>query len=515
MELNYYISLANIPDSLIYKKVLYGESFDFVANLFVDTYLDDSLDESFPDYTCFLTFEKRRHHSQVLLSNFDGNNGYTIGINATNELFIDYPKKGVSFTSSIRFGNKNCLAIKKSSNYFTIYKYDIISGVFSDYESFSIQENTLSNLDLSGLYIGGRLEYTTHPTAQSSVKYFSGNIDQFLFIAAVLDESIINIIFNGFKPLTFTPVISSNFTKSESFRAIDTSLAPYETYLLSGFRQIDQNLFTGFALTGLFGAEEQGRFGISNKYSITGLYYSAQDFCTNLGLSFSPTPDGLSEFYLANLPGSIPAYSYSGVTKINKFTDRIAISRRVTLTLSGTGYRLDYDSAYYSTATSTGYTTGTNESYYTQFKMNGVFSDDYSLEILYSGQLKAPTGYHIPGQYDFVQMSFYVPQSITTSSYYLNGQPEIYGVKTNSYIFITGSGPGDYLEYDNTNNYAALGGGPASYIVGDFYPKSSRVLESDTYNNLILNTDYIETSSGNLYHGATSQNTGQQFLFNL
>lgn len=517
MELDYYISLANIPDSLVFYKVLYGTSFDFSSNLNVNSYLDDSMDEDRSSYTCFFTFEKRRHHSQILLSNYSaldylGNtskSGYTIGVNNTNELFVDYPRGNFSKTFDIRLGNKNCIAIKKSGNIITVYKYDIISGIIEDSDSIYIEESNINYIDNGHFTIGGNIDYLALSQNNSSINYFSGYFDQFVFISAALDESLINIVFKGFRPETFSQTITTSFSKSESYRWIDPALESYKSALTSGFNTIDQYLLTGFSSTGRYIAIETGKFGYSTNFDIKNVYYTG-DFCDT---GVRVYPGSVAEDYTGIVPSGATSYTYSGWTNINKLSGRMVVSRAVTLTLSGTGYRFDYDSAYYSQGVSTGYSSSFDYSYYSGLKMDGVFSDRQNLSYLYSGKLREPSGYHRIGQYDFVRGAFYIPEYSATGSFYLNGQPEIGGVITGNFIYINGTSSTDSLIYDNTNNYTPLNGGDSNYLSGGYYQNSSRVLNSTDFANLLLNVEYYETATGHMYHNNLYQPSGEKLIF--
>lgn len=514
MELNYYLNLANIPEPLIFGKVVYGaaSSLDFAANLNSNTYEYDGLDEIVPDYTIFLTFEKRRHHSQYIFGNFGNGagvySGISVGINNTNEVFIDYPRKNISKVFNIRMGNKNCLALKKSGNVFTLYKYDIISGVIEASDSIYLEESDLDNLSENTFTLGGSFSYIALPQNNSSINFFSGFIEQFVMVKASLDESLINIVFKGFRPETLTPSFSTSFTRSESYRWIAPAMETYKTYLSDGFRSIDQYLFTGFSDIGRYISIESGSFGYLTNFDIGSSYYTG-DFC-DVGGAIHP---GGASGYISAIPFGVPSYDYSGWVNINKLSGRMVISRRVSLSIGGTEYRFDYDSAYYDTRTTTGYSSSFDASYYSGLKMDGVFSHKTSLSYLFSGQLKEPTGYHRRAEYDFVRSSFYIPDYSPVGSFYLNGQPEIYGVISGRYIYITGGLSTDVLIYDNTSDYSPLAIGEKNYLSGRYYQNSSRVLDSIDYSNLLLNVDYKETSTGHMYHNVLSQPSGAQLIF--
>lgn len=521
MELSYYLDQANIPSDLVVYRYNYnaGTPFNFSANLNSNTLVED-VDE-LDDYTFFVTFTRIRYHAQILVGNYtspdylatpSSKSGYVIGVNSTNELFIDYPRGNFSYTFKIRLGNKNCIAIKKNKNVFTVYKYDIISGVIEDSDSITIEETDLNLLSYSTISIAGLPLY---PSLVSSVRYFSGFIDQCVFIDDAIDQSLVDIIFKGFRPETLTPTVSQTFIKSSSYSWISPELEQYKSYFDSGFASIDNYLYTGTSLglpVGSFFGSEAGYFGTATTFEIENSYTTGIDRCsTGTGVTLAPT----ANYYQYDLPSGVPNYSYLGVSTINKYSNRMSVSRSVTLTLSGTGYKFDYNAAYISQSTSTGYASSFDYSYYPNLRMDGVFSDSNDLIWLYSGSYQAPTGYHIPAEYNFVNGSFYAKYRSANSSYYLNGQPVIDGVLSGDYIYITGASSTDNLEYDNTQTYTLLSEGPWNYLTGKFYQNSSRVLESSEYKNLTLNTDYIETSSGHMYHAQNYQPQGNGLLFTL
>ena len=521
MELDYYLSLANIPNSLVSIRTINTE--DMLQNLDVNFSYDDSSPLE-ANYTYFITFEKRRHHSQILISTYSpvdylgaaGPSGYTIGINNTNELFIDYPKRSFSATFNIRLGNKNCIAVKKSGSVFSVYKYDIISGAIESSDSINIEESNINYLDHypgGVMYSFGNPDYIAAQGATPSINYFSGLVDRRLILHAPIDESLIDIIFKGFRPETLTPSTSSSFTRSENYTWLSPELEAYKSYFSDAYRTFDAFLFTGSPglSTGNFIAIEEAPFSTLDGLEFDVTYLSGISRCEAGGFV---SPGLTATYYYSDVGPGVPNYTYLADVYISKHSGRMSVSREAVMTLSGTGYKFHYNSAYVSQGVTTGYTSFFDVSYYDNLKMDGVYSE-LTLEYLFSGQLKTPTGYHIQASYDFSTSSFYAPHNSISSSYYLNGQPEIYGVVNGKYITITGSNYNDYLEYDNTSNYATLGAGPSNYIQGRFYQNSSRVEASPGYRNLRLNSEYIETSTGHMYHLSKSQQSGTTLLFNL
>lgn len=508
MELSYYLNLANIPQSLIAYRS--DSEISMINNLDVDTSVEE-LDDGLYNYTLFMTFEKRRHHSQILISNFTSESvdSYTIGINSTNEIFIDFPKSGFCYTFNVRLGNRNCIAVKRNENVFAIYAYDIISGAISQSDSVTIDPNNFGE-STEPIRLFGSL-YASLESNNSSIRYFSGTVDQIVIISAPLEESLIKVVFQGFRPETKASTLASSFTKSDRYGWISLGIEPNKQYFDTAYQTIDQYLFTGSFPTGAFIAYETGVFGSSTEFVINNAYYTGVNRVTT-GVSVSP---GLTAtYYSGTIPPGVTNYSYTSTVSIHKYSGRMSVSREVSLTNGGNTYRFDYNSAYIAATQSTGLSSSFDAGYYENFKMDGVYSDS-SILFLTKGDLQTPTGYHLLGEYDFSRGSFYVPYHAADSSYYLDGFQENSGVLNGNYLTITGAGSNNRLEYDNTNGYTIITTGPSNYLEGSFFQRSSRVIEVSNYRYLTIDSEYLETTAGNMYHLSKNQATGTTLLFSL
>lgn len=521
MELNYYISQSNIPNSIILYSVLYGSGFyNFSTNLSSNSYYDDALiDSNIEDYTFFLTYEKLSSTSQILLSSYSTNrtgsndSGYTIGINSSNELFVDYPKEKFCGVFNIKVANKACICIKKVSNILTIYKYDIVSGVIEGKDSITLP-GEISDINLNPIFIGGSDEYVLLPQNLSSIYFFSGTIDQLLVVTEGLDESLINTIFKGFRPETLTPLVESTYKKSENYFWNSDSLEQYKAYFSDYFNSIDLFLFTGNFRSGYSVGLEEGVFmGQSgNGFEIDISYYTGISGSCSLG---DAVPNvGLSgKYYYVDLPLSLPNYSYSGQLEVIKYSDRMSIVRKIYLSTGSNQYNFVYNAGYYSNSTTTGYSSSFSKNYYTGFKMNGVWSDTRNLYGLFSGQKIEPTGYNRLGEYNFTNNSFYIPEYSPTGTFYLDGNIST-GVISNNFIYFTSGSSDKILSYDNNINYSLLGISSKNYnISNSFYQRASKVID-ENLKMLNLN-DYIETCKIDLIHGKLIQKTGALNIFEL
>lgn len=513
MELTYYLNQANIPQNLIHNQIDYGIGYDLVSNLNTNTEsLELDYDNINKNYTFFLTFEKRRHHAQILLSNFISTviGGYTIGINSTNEIFFDCPRLGFSYIFDIKLGNRNCICIKRQENIISVYKYDVISGVLESHDSVIVNSDD-DYLEVDVIHLFGHLSYPLIASNKSSIGYFSGFVDQMVVISEPIDQSLIEVVFQGFRPEVNASTLASSFTKSDRYGWISPGIEPNKQYFDTAYQTIDQYLFTGSFPTGAFIAYETGVFGSSTEFVINNAYYTGVNRVTT-GISVNP---GLTAtYYSGTIPPGVTNYSYASTVSIHKYSGRMSVSREVSLTNGGNTYRFDYNSAYIAATQSTGLSSSFDAGYYENFKMDGVYSDS-SILFLTKGDLQTPTGYHLLGEYDFSRGSFYVPYHAADSSYYLDGFQENSGVLNGNYLTITGAGSNNRLEYDNTNGYTIITTGPSNYLEGSFFQRSSRVIEVSNYRYLTIDSEYLETTAGNMYHLSKNQATGTTLLFSL
>lgn len=510
MELDYYLSLSQIPSSLVQAQIEFSYLFSGVT---VDDPIDE-LDGPYYNYTLIFTLERTLYHSQLIYSNYSAaGSGYAIGINSSNELFIDYPLRSFSYTFKVRLGNRNCIAIKKAENTFTVFVYDLISGVIKESDSIYVEENDRTLLtNSSTLYFGGNALYEALPQNNSSVKKLYGFFDQLLFISEAIDDSALKIILKGFRPETLTPSVSSSYNFQENYSWESPQLEQYKTYFSTFYNERDKFLHTGSFRNGYSTASETGYFGSGGFTLNISCYTGYSGTCSGGGL----TSTG---YYNTGMPDSVPKYTYSGYTEIFKNTSNTFTSRRVSLFLSGSEYKFGYNTAYATTSTSTGYASSFDSGYYSGFMFDGTYAE-LELGLAYGAKTGiAPTGYHRAGVYDFIKNGFKISEYSAPTSFYLNKQPEIGGTVTSGYFYppvAYSTSSSDILIYDNVIDYTPMDVfGNNTWAKGRFWPGTSRVLDSVYFDNLIIDKEYVETSTGHIYHLQNHTTSGTSFLMNI
>lgn len=523
MELDHYIKLSSIPESFI--KIKETNKITFPESQSVNYNLPSSV---YVNYLFVFTFERKAYDSQVLLSSYNsvGGKGYTLGVNSNNELFIDYPLKSFCYTFKLKFGNKNCIAIKKQNNFFTIYLYDVISGLIQDSElaivpdsdgTFSssnsetiIAENgseiLLENNEFifteDNIQFGDNSNYIGIPQNRNSIHKFSGSFDQMLFISGVIGDSNLNTIFKGFRPETIT---NSEYTKlnyEEGYSWKSNDLKKYKSYFSNFFSKIDSYTNTGlFFGNGYFSSTETGYFG-SGGLNLDIKYYTGQ----------SMTGDSIrEESVYSGMPDSITKYIYNATSVIHKNENVTFALRDVCLKSGIKEYRFSYATRHSQPSIQTGYLSSFDSGYYSGFMFDGTFSNK---KISFSyGALSgiAPNYYQNVGNFSFEKNAFEIPNyskfltftgKPSGSIFLINGQVDLSGVISGG-CFIPSSDykSSDVLIYHENPNLTKMFVFD-NFSSGRFWPRTSINIniEKNYSNYLQINTDYEETTTGNIYH---------------
>jgi hypothetical protein len=156
----------------------------------------------------FLSYQKQREGSEILLSSFEGNeitsySGFTLGVNSANKLYLSYwnnVEGYFNFTFQNILSDKNLIFLYKDGPILSIGKYNNNNFDF-EIESFDIFENVF--IESNKFYLGG------HPSRnifnQKDLN-FSGVIDKFFIINS-------NNIYNMKSELAFG--LYSNFSYIE------------------------------------------------------------------------------------------------------------------------------------------------------------------------------------------------------------------------------------------------------------------------------------------------------------
>jgi hypothetical protein len=216
------------------------------------------------DSTFFISYQKLRTGSEILLSSATGTNfnncqGYCLGVNDANKLYLKYwnPVEGpFTFTYSKILSDKNLIVVNRTNSILSIGRYDN-NKLSYDLEQFSIFNNAFKNNDSGSLFLGGHSSNINW--MDSSSNNFSGFVDKFYFFSG-LPFQYSNILTSG---LYSIPTGNDGYT---------------ETYCYT----TGYNFNSGFSYTG-----------------VTGVFVSG----------FSSGVSGITG-YTTGLSG----YSYSGIT---------------------------------------------------------------------------------------------------------------------------------------------------------------------------------------------------------
>lgn len=469
--------------------------------------------------TCIFTFTKQSSTGQLLFSNLSSPNyisysGLVVGIDDSNHLFVESRQdREVHRFTNTNLSTKNCIALKRAGTNITVNKYDLLSRKFESTEtkSFSpgaaldgFSDVVIGGLDNTSLFAG----YNSGSYAGSnSIGFFSGTMDQFVYIEGAVEDSYLLDLMSGFLPLTKTPTTSSSYTLlTQSYRFPDGLYSNDYGFLTDYFSSGNTDILTGNLGTGKWygngvGQVEDLGFGVDVAYG-TGIHA-----CLGTGSYFSKT------------------YTTTGIGVLTPFTDTIrmvksstaaTISHNMVFTQSGRTYNVDHD-AVYSLVSSTSYSWSEDLTYYTGFKMEGVVSDQTLVMALATDEDVAPSGYNLEGFYDNSENSFYIDKFAPGLPYH-NGRryTSNYGMD-GYYIDFTGVTElsTDYVIGDNSSTPTLLHSGVSGWATGLFYPTSSQAYSGVYPTGRMRRRDYKETCSHHLYHAVPVQGSGSSFFFSL
>lgn len=515
------------------------------------------------NYTFFFTFEsyKSQNHfkSQIILTDFrkiteegDDFKAYILGVNSNNELFISNPLNSSLHTFGLKLGNKNCIVLKKMQNTFFVYLFDVISNTIQETEVFVMLDEP--NYKIDDIYLlspGGDIY-------KNSFEYFKGKIDKYVFTPAILDHPSVLMILKGFRKYydeselqeieeqaylgsershSWGPEISKNhFLYGKTSKFIET------------FSKLDSGISTSNFRYGYSRGIEEGYINPGTLELSVG-YYTGITGDLTFGGFISGT--GLS-LQISNDSSSTPNYSYISYLEINKKQDSQStlISRKVCF--SGQGnfgnlnsepeYVLAYEALYRIKTPRESYAVGGLDSgYYSGFKFDGIFA----YQNIYSGHAEtrgvtyigiggnkddiAATGYHKASLYDSFLKKFYMPENNKKKpeKIYLKGVEINGNIDAIDGFYFTPSvsvqfNPKDSIVYHNNNITGKIDSNRTAnqnnYIIGKFWPRTSDITVGSTntvINHLLIDTDYRETTTGNIYHGKNITKRGEFFIASL
>ena len=255
------------------------------------------------DSTFFISYQKLRTGSEILLSSATGTNfnncqGYCLGVNDANKLYLKYwnPVEGPStFTYSKILSDKNLIVVNRTNSILSIGRYD--NNKFSyDLEQFSIFNNAFKNNDSGSLFLGGHSSNINW--VDSSSNNFSGFVDKFYFFSG-LPFQYCNILTSGLYSIptgydgyteTFCYTTGYNFNSGFSYTGITG-------VFVSGFSSGVSGI-TGYT-TGVSGYSYSGITGYAQ--NSLGIYV---DNCGNSQILYQQVPvSGLiSGTYITAIP---------------------------------------------------------------------------------------------------------------------------------------------------------------------------------------------------------------------
>jgi hypothetical protein len=244
-----------------------------------NTYLELNKNFNLNNSTIFISYEKLRPGSEILLSSATGNNfnnysGFLVGVNDANKLFFQYWNnvEGVfTFTYDGMLSNKNLIVINRTNSIVSLGRFNNNTHQIEAQEFQIYQGNFINS---SNLYLGG--SPTPITWSKNNLINFSGYIDRFY-------------IFNDLI-FTYADVLSSGmYTEPSGAAGIETEVC-FTTGFISG---------SGFSYTGVTGVflsgfvnEVTGITGFTqgvSGYSYTGITgYSGKSigtFIDNCGVS--------------------------------------------------------------------------------------------------------------------------------------------------------------------------------------------------------------------------------------
>lgn len=203
-----------------------------------NTYFNLNKNFDFNNSTIFISYEKLRPGSEILLSSVTGNNfnnysGFLVGINDANKLFLQYWNnvEGVfTFTYDGILSDKNLIVINRTNSIVSLGRLNSNTHQFESQE-FQIFQGNFINSNL--LYVGGSPNPITW--SQNNLSNFSGYMDRLY-------------IFNDI-PFTYANILSSGlYTEPTGVEGIEIENC-FVTGFLSG---------SGFSYTGITGVFVSG-----------------------------------------------------------------------------------------------------------------------------------------------------------------------------------------------------------------------------------------------------------------
>ena len=506
MEFDYFVNNSALSGIEFRDRMYYNSSsstgnFDINAGGNFSSY-DIVGSESDTNFTAILTFNKSGSGAQIILSNHYSAGGFTFGLDAGNFLYVDcnYPSNESYSFRKVNLSSKNCIALRRSENTFSVVKYDPISRVIESSEAFIFSPNQVLNAGgLETSLAGNSYGYSSI----YGVNYFNGTVDQFVYCSGSVEDSYLLDFFSGFLPLTKTPSVSSTYSLSdESYRFPDSLYSGNYSFISTYFNSLNTGILSNLGTGRWIGSAS----GIVNSTSMTGQvsYSTGINSCYGTGVYYSMNYSGV---------GGGGSVTFTDTISVVRNSSYSTISHNVKFLSGGNYYRVDYDASY-SNLISTSYSWTEDSGYYSGFRMDGIVSDRVSSLALGHDTGVAPTGFNLQGLYDSASDLFYVP-GFNTGAVYLTGRRYLSGYTVSDSLvdILTETENGlQNMVADNSTGVVFLNSGVTS-ATGKFYPGSAQAFSGVYPSGRMKKGDYKETSLYHLYHGAKVQGLGSTLFY--
>lgn len=456
------------------------------------------------DFTAILTYTKENlarvgptgnDGAMKLMSNLAENTGgWTFGIDNANFLFIysHYPNYCAYTFDEITLGKKNCIALQKQGQNFSVHNY----SPYSEH----IEESQTVTFEPYSLLSGGDIKMGSdgYPNNQflPGVAYFRGTMDQYAVIDSAVDGQTLNTLLSGFSPYTLvnnsttgTELISSSFVfPTGSPPQVDLN---FMSGVASGYAQSVFNELV--PAPGIYEGKFESNLNGPNNYFIQPLIGN-ESFCStqfdSFGGGFDVAYTGSSKAGTGN--------TFFSLNESGQYSFQFLFSPLYNVTLN---------QVYQTGVVTNNYSFVLDSGYYTGFYLYGVAETNGITTLLAS--LDNRTGLvGEEGIFDASTGLFKLPTAASGQIFWFDGLPYSGAVyyKNNSYVDIPDyvENSSDYVIYDSPGNnlsYESLA--INNFATGEFHLSKSVVFTG--FNSVgpmyrISEKQYVETHPLHLYH---------------
>lgn len=450
-------------------------------------FLTRRLINSGEDFTLIVTTDR------LISSNNSGAVGilkgdnWSFGIDSSNFFFVNSKKESYTF-DQITLGKKNCFALAKNGNGFTVTKYNVPSQEI---------ENSQTQYFTPASQPTGTGLIFAEPPSVTGVRNFYGTVDQLVLFNQPLADDNLSTLFSGFLKQTviYTPPPTTPSLKYVNWEGDFNITTQARNLFLSGATLFAEDFPTYISNSNTY----YGTIDFINGPSYEALFQvdssPIQQLCPS---------DGLEEFGYevigpaTGLPSLIIAPAY---INYQQFADSL-YSFDFSQVTPGLSLNLTYGFT-----GSTSAVVAQNTGYYSGFYMYGIVSPEAHATMLAS----FPTGYQYVnklGAFDVVFGHYLAPGAISNDRVFLDGVPEtgyslsgdyldilnLVETNENQLIYDQVNQSGIVLQFFNTKNFST----------GQFFPKTAAGFTGDqSFAGMwrVLQPEFIETHPYHLYHG--------------